>query len=54
MEKIKRAGKRVLAIVLLVIVALLLIYINHKIRLNKEAELLAPLGQMVEVDGANL
>lgn len=54
MEKIKKLGKRVLAIVLLVIVALLLIYINHKIRLSKEAELLAPLGQMVEVDGANM
>ncbi|MBQ8196087.1 MAG: alpha/beta hydrolase, partial [Oscillospiraceae bacterium] len=30
------------------------IFINHKIRLNSEKELLAPLGKLVEVGGHNM
>lgn len=34
-----------------VLMLLLTVYINHQLRLNAEAELRLPLGQMVEVDG---
>lgn len=37
-----------------VMMLLLIIYINHQIRLKMEAELRLPLGQMVEVDGHNM
>lgn len=33
-----------LFVILFVIVALLMIYTNHRIRLNKEAELRSPIG----------
>lgn len=36
------------------IILLLVIYINHRIHLKKEAKLLLPLGQIVEVDGHNM
>lgn len=53
-----KKGKKVLKIFLIVIAVLILllsaIYINHRIHLKKESELLAPLGQMVEVDGHNM
>lgn len=38
----------------IIIVFLLVVYINHRIQLNKESELLTPLGQIVEVDGHNM
>ena len=53
-------GKRksVLKIIFIVIVALLtlllIVYINHQLRLNAETGLRLPLGQMVEVDGHNM
>ncbi len=48
----KKKWRKVMTIALGVIVFLTLAtYINHKIRLHKESELLTPLGQMVEVDG---
>ena len=51
-------SKRVLKIIFVVIVAalilLLTVYINHQLRLNAEAELRLPLGQMVEVGGHNM
>lgn len=53
-----KKGKKVLKIFLIVIAVLILllsaIYINHRIHLKKESELLTPLGQMVEVDGHNM
>lgn len=41
-------------IIVVLAVLLLLIYINHIIRLSKESGLRLPLGQMVEVDGHNM
>lgn len=38
-------------IVLIIIIALIMCYINHKIRLEKEKNLFEPLGQIVEVNG---
>ena len=37
-----------------VIILLIAIYINHRIRLKQEAELRSPLGEIVEVDGHNI
>lgn len=43
---------KILLIIIMVIVAVLaVIYINHRICLKKEKELLTPLGKIVEVDG---
>ncbi len=51
-------GRHILKIILIIIgvftVLLLAIYINHRIHLNKEAELLSPFGQIVEVGGHNM
>lgn len=45
----------IIAIILAVLILLMAgIFINHKIRLNNEKELLAPLGKLVEVDGHNM
>lgn len=41
-------------IILLFVVILLAVYINHRIRLDKEQELLVPLGEMISVDGNNM
>lgn len=38
----------------ILIILLLLVYINHQVRLKMEVELHTPLGQMVEVDGHNM
>ena len=50
--------KKILRIILIILAAflilLLAIYINHRIRLTKEAELLSPLGEIVQVDGNNM
>ena len=37
-----------------VIILLIAIYINHRIRLKQESELRSPLGEIVEVDGHNI
>ncbi len=50
----KKGVKVVLIILSIIIVLLLSIFINHKIQLKKESELLAPIGQLVEVDGHNM
>ena len=51
-------GRHILKIILIIIgvftVLLLAIYINHRIHLKKEAELLSPFGQIVEVGGHNM
>lgn len=41
-------------IILLFVMMLLAVYINHRIHLNKEQELLVPLGEMISVDGNNM
>lgn len=47
----KKIMKVVIVLVVGLIVALVAIYINHRIQLNKEEELRTPLGELVEVDG---
>ena len=47
----KKGVKMTLIILGAVILLFLAIFINHKIRLKKESELLTPIGQLVEVDG---
>lgn len=47
----KKIMKVVIVLVVGIIVALVAIYINHRIRLNKEEVLRTPLGELVEVDG---
>ncbi len=47
----KKIMKVVIVLVVGLIVALVAIYINHRIQLNKEEVLRTPLGELVEVDG---
>lgn len=54
MKTVKRIGKVVMITVIVLIVLLLAVYVNHRIRLEKESELRSPLGQIVEVDGHNM
>ena len=54
MSKIKRILKITFIVIFAVLMLLLTVYINHQIRLNAEAGLRLPLGQMVEVDGRNM
>ncbi|MBR4224797.1 MAG: alpha/beta hydrolase [Oscillospiraceae bacterium] len=50
-KALKITGKILLGILILLLAFLLVIFIYHRIMLNKEKSLLGPLGQMVEVDG---
>lgn len=54
MGKKKKGRKTILIIFGIIIIFLLAVYINHRIQLNKESQLLAPLGQIVEVEGHNM
>jgi pimeloyl-ACP methyl ester carboxylesterase len=54
MKTVKRIGKVVMITVIVLIVLLIAVYVNHRIRLEKESELRSPLGQIVEVDGHNM
>jgi pimeloyl-ACP methyl ester carboxylesterase len=54
MKTVKRIGKVVMITVIVLSVLLLAVYVNHRIRLEKESELCSPLGQIVEVDGHNM
>ena len=47
----KKGIKVVLIVLCIIVILLLTIFINHKIQLKKESELLSPIGQLVEVDG---
>ncbi len=57
-----KKGKMVMAVILKVFLVLLIIlcvfilcvFINHKIQSQKEAALLTPIGQLVNVDGSNM
>ncbi len=51
MKKVKKCMKVLVILLVLLIAVLVAIYINHRIRLNKEEELKTPLGELVEVDG---
>ena len=46
--------KLFLIIIAIIIILILAIYVNHRIRLIKEAKFLSPLGELVQVDGNNL
>ena len=50
----KRAVKITGIVLAAVLVLLLIIYINHQVRLKAEAELRSPSGQMVEVGGHDM
>ena len=50
----KMAVKVICAIIAILIALLLIILINHRVQLNRESALRAPLGQMVEVGGHNM
>ena len=54
MSKIKRILKITFIVIFAVLILLLTVYFNHQLRLNAEAGLRLPLGQMVEVDGHNM
>ena len=54
MKKRKKILKIILIIILIIAALFLVIYINHKILLNKESDLRTPLGQLVDVDGKNM
>lgn len=47
----KKGIKLVLIVLSIIVILFLAIFINHKIQLKKESELLTPIGQLVEVDG---
>ena len=52
--KMKKTMKIIFIILAIIIVVFMIIYLNHKLQLKKEAELLTPIGQLVEVDGHNM
>lgn len=54
MKKAKKVMKIILIVIAVLIVLISAIYINHCICLKNEAELLTPLGEIVEVDGHNM
>ena len=54
MSRRKRVRKIIFIVILAVLMLLLTVYINHQLRLNAEAELRLPLGQMVGVEGHNM
>ena len=51
MKKAKKIMKVLIIILAVFFIALIAIYINHRIKLNKEEELKTPIGELVEVDG---
>lgn len=53
-KKYKKMFHIFVFIILLFVMMLLAVYINHRIHLNKEQELLVPLGEMISVDGNNM
>lgn len=51
MKKAKKIMKVLIIILAVFFITLIVIYINHRIKLNKEEELKTPIGELVEVDG---
>lgn len=54
MGKKKRVMKIVFIVIAAVLILLLILYINHQVRLKAETELRVPLGQLVDVGGHNM
>ena len=54
MKRAKKIMNLVIILLVAFIVALGAIYINHRIKSNKEEELKTPLGELVEVNGHNM
>ena len=54
MNKVKKIMKFIIILVVSLNVVLIVLYINHRIQLNKEEDLKTPLGKLVEVDGHNM
>lgn len=54
MTERKKIVKIILIIIAIAILLILAIYINHRIRLIKEAKFLSPLGEIVTIDGNNM
>ena len=54
MKRGRKIGKVILSIVLVLIIALFAVYINHSVRSAREAALLEPPGQLVEVEGRSM
>ncbi len=52
--KQKKIGKNIMFVFVFFIIILTIIYINHRIQLNRESELRIPYGQLVQVDGHNM
>lgn len=50
----RKMMKIILVILAAIVIILMAIYVNHKIQMRKQAELLIPIGQTVEVDGHNM
>ncbi len=53
-KTLKITGKILLGSLIIISVFLLVLFIYHRVMLNKEKPLLEPIGQMVEVDGHNM
>lgn len=53
-KALKIIGKFFLGLLIIIMVFLLIMFVYHRIMLNKEKKYLEPLGQMVEVDGHNM
>lgn len=51
MKKSKKVMKIIIIVLAVLLVVLSAIFINHRIRLNKESELRTPIGELVEVNG---
>ena len=51
MKKVRIFIKVLIAFIIVLVAALVVIYINHRIQLNREDGLRTPLGELVEVDG---
>lgn len=53
-KALKIIGKFFLGLLIIILVFLLIMFVYHRIMLNKEKKYLEPLGQMVDVDGHNM
>lgn len=54
MKRTNKMIKIIVVIAAIVVLSLLAVYINHRVRLSGESSLVVPLGQMVEVDGYHM
>ena len=54
MNKTEKIMRVIIIIIVILVVLFLLIYINHRVHLEKESALRSPIGQIVEVNGHNM